>query len=160
LQSPTRAFTTVALPESGNPDKPYRYLIGYAHRIGHGSLVLDTDVPICTLDMVKRLHDMLPGLTGTINPAVISMTLIAAPAGTLVQQVPISENHANPYRYVIGYAHSTGFSTFVADSDVPLCTEARINGTRRTIGSTSRQPGTNIALLSITLVAAPYTVAQ
>lgn len=160
MQSPTQAFTTVALPESGNPDKPYRYLIGYAHRIGYGSLVLDTDVPICTLAMVKRLHDMLPGLTGTVDAAVISLTLIAAPAGTLVQQVPISDNHTNPYRYVIGYAHTTGFSTFVADSDVPLCTEARITGTQRTIARESRRGGTNISLLSITLIAAPYIAAQ
>lgn len=159
-QPQSRVLTTVTLPEAGeDPRYPWRYLFGYSHRTGYGVYVSNCDEPIATGDHVlNMLRAIERDNVATYGAAIIATTLIAAPAGTLTMQVPISDNPTHPWRYLIGYRFGAGYGTQVLDCNAQISTMNAVTAVDAQIRQLNRaKVSGRIAILSLHLLAGPRT---
>lgn len=70
-------------------------------------------------------------------------------------RLPVSEHPTNPYRYVLGYAHQTGYGCYVANCDGLLTDHTRIAATAAHIEqNTGRR---KVGFIAMSLLAAPLS---
>ncbi len=163
MSPPFPAMTEVRVPPSTNTATPWRYLIGYAHKTGFDSKVIERETPLAT---DTELRALLAGIGHNRRQemlAIVGMPLMAGPQ-MLTFRVPVNTTPSvatNPYRYLITYYGTThddwGWATanYLVDFDTQLTDPAHVDFLQKVCADVSNFDPAKTHIVNFTLLAGP-----
>lgn len=157
------AMTDVIVGPSTNTEKPWRYLIGYAHTYGFDNHIVEREQPLHTeADIRAFIADMARERRHN-QAALISLVQMAGPQ-PLVFRVPVNDGpdaDTNPYRYLITYygTNTSGrgyaMANFITSFDVQIKGPAHISLLEDVCADASKFDPRKTHIINYTLLAGP-----